>query len=146
MSTDLYNIKVLEKTSVEVKLRVTIVYEDTWDTPNADAKGFFLMVLWDNVWGYGERPNAPLGDAISIDDITSWEFRRDNETQFIAAVERLESHNFPVEDNPAYEADEWDYDQLPYTDYRLTVTDARWIAHVEPGQSWGTTAYEGRGY
>ena len=33
-------------------------------------------------------------------------------------------------------------DRLPRGLYFVRVTDPRWIAHLVPGQSWGTTAYE----
>lgn len=144
MSTDLYALKILEKTDLEVKLRVTVYYPGMDDAP--DSENFFLQAFWDEAdtrFGGG----GPLGDAITVDQICDEDFRLDHAADYIAHVECLAAHNAPSDENPAYDTDDWyqgevtDNDALTWAEFRVTATDARWLAHLIPGQYWTTTAY-----
>jgi hypothetical protein len=140
MSTSLYDINVLEKNELDVKLRVIVTYQDMNDA--GDDEDFFLQILWDEAdtrFGGG----GPLGDAISVDQILDEEFRWEHAGEYIAGVERLREHGVPADENPAYDAEPWDYEQLTWAEFRVTVTDPRWIAHLTPGMSWDTTSYPG---
>lgn len=145
MSTDLYGIRVLAKKGPTVTLKVFLVYYD-WDQI-PDSKDFFLMVLWDKAdtrFGGG----GPLGDAITVSQICSESFRMAQAPAYVANVEKIGSANYPVtnreELSTFYYEDEgrWENeDRLAQVDFLVTVTDPKWIEHLQPGMSWGSTAY-----
>ena len=145
MSTDLYGIRVLAKEASTVTLKVFLVYYD-WDHI-PESKDFFLSVLWDEAdtrFGGG----GPLGDAITVPEICDEKFRLEHAGTYVAQVEKLGSANYPITDKKElatfyYERDgKWENeDKLAQVDFKITVTDPKWIAHLEPGMSWGTTSY-----
>lgn len=145
MSTDLYGIRVLEKTDTQVKLKVFLVYYD-WDyIPSSND--FFLMVLWDEADTRFDGGGA-LGDKVSVDEICDEAYRLKNADKFIKEIKTLESLNYPIEDLSQYatfyyERDgKWqDEDKLAQVDFLITVTDPKWIEHLKVGMSWATTAY-----
>ncbi|MEO7080568.1 MAG: hypothetical protein ABIY71_03535 [Flavobacteriales bacterium] len=145
MSTDLYGIRVLAKERSTVTLKVFLVYYD-WDHI-PDSKDFFLMVLWDEAdtrFGGG----GPLGDAITVPQICDEKFRLAHADTYVERIEKIGSANYPITNKEElatfyYEREgRWENeDKLAQVDFKITVTDPKWIAHVEPGMSWGTTAY-----
>lgn len=152
LSTDLYRVRVLSLDPAErrVRFRVFVVDYDTANRhhhPLPDDPSFFLRIL-------GERTDdrGPLADLVSL-------FRADeawvdeNTWRFVADVARTETRNFPVrdEDWASYadfyqaRAGRWqDEERLVQADYDVRVTDARWLAHLVTGESWGTTSYPTR--
>ena len=145
MSSDLYGIRVLAKEASTVTLKVFLVYYD-WDHI-PESKDFFLSVLWDEAdtrFGGG----GPLGDAITVPEICDEQFRLYHADAYVAKVEQIGSANYPITHKEKlstfyYERDgKWENeDKLAQVDFRITVTDPKWIEHLQPGMSWGTTSY-----
>lgn len=145
MSSDLYGIRVLAKEASTVTLKVFLVYYD-WDHIPA-SKDFFLSVLWDKAdtrFGGG----GPLGDAVTVDQICDDQFRLDHAGTYVASVEQIGSANYPITNKEKlstfyYERDgKWaNENKLAQVDFRITVTDPKWIEHLQPGMSWGSTSY-----
>ncbi len=145
MSTDLYGLRVLAKKEKEVTLQVFLLYYD-WDTIPS-SKDFFLSCFWDEAdtrFGGG----GPLGDAVSVEEICSEEFRLENGDKYIEEVEELSRLNYPIQPGVElatfyYERDgKWqDEDKLAQVMFRVKVTDPKWIQHLEVGMSWATTSY-----
>lgn len=145
MSTDTYGIRVLGKEGATVTLKVFLVYYD-WNTI-PDTEDFFLSVLWDQADTRFDK-GGPLGDTITVKQICSDDFRLEHAQEYIASVEVIGSKNYPIKDKTDLETfyyereGRWkDEDKLAQVDFKITVTDPKWIAHLEPGMSWGTTAY-----
>ena len=145
MSTDTYGIRVLGKEASTVTLKVFLVYYD-WDQIPY-SKDFFLMVLWDQAdtrFGAG----GPLGDAITVPQICSEKFRLEHASEYVESVDTIDCMNYPITNKEElatfyYEREgRWENeDKLAQVDFKITVTDPKWIAHLKPGMSWGTTAY-----
>ncbi|MEO5584314.1 MAG: hypothetical protein ABIQ75_02575 [Flavobacteriales bacterium] len=145
MSTDLYGIRVLAKEGPTVTLKVFLTYYD-WDQIPY-SKDFFLMVLWDEAdtrFGGG----GPLGDAITVPQICDEKFRLEHAGAYVESVDTISCANYPITNKEHlatfyYEREgRWENeDKLAQVDYKITVTDPKWIEHLEPGMSWGTTAY-----
>lgn len=145
MSTDLYGLRVLKKKEKEVTLQVFLLYYD-WDTI-PKSKDFFLSCFWDEAdtrFGGG----GPLGDAISVEEICSDEFRLENADKYIEEVKELSRLNYPIQPGADlatfyYERDgKWqDEDKLAQVTFLVKVTDPKWIEHLEVGMSWPTTSY-----
>ncbi|MDX1958314.1 MAG: hypothetical protein SFU98_07055 [Leptospiraceae bacterium] len=140
MSTDLYGVRIEKIKDTKVQLRIFNVYGDFVGIPA--SKDFFLRVLsgWSvrheksPVWEY-------LGDDVFNDEQVY--FRAD---EFVAEAKVLETKNYPgiLKQTFYYcKNSKWkDEKKLPQILFELTVTDKKWISHLQERDSWGSTAYE----
>ncbi|WP_410656105.1 WD40 repeat domain-containing protein [Amycolatopsis sp. lyj-112] len=151
MSTDLFGVRVLgvDLARREVELRVFVVYYDfasrTYLSPPERDPGFFLGLLWRS-----GRRDAPIGMAITVDQILERPWVAENARWFVDHVERTAVENDPPPDEiwarpkdfPHAHAGCWaDEDLLVQADYVVRVTDPAWIRHLEPGMDWGDAYY-----
>lgn len=63
------------------------------------------------------------------------------QSQIIAAVALLETANYPADSYPPGEVDWGDAATLPRAVLEITVTEPRWIAHLQAGMMWDSAAY-----
>lgn len=144
--TDLYGIRVLKKAKTTVTFRVFIVYPDSEFIP--DTPEFFFQVLLDRAERFYSWKGGPLGDTLRLYDWSNEEWLLDECEKYIEKVEYIAERNFPFDPSDFYtfyyERDgKWqDEDKLPQMDCAVTVSDPRWIEHLEEGMSWGSTAYQ----
>lgn len=155
MSTDLYGIRVKniqeERNTFEIKVFV-VYYDTTYKShqPLPKDHSFFLRILWDEGdtrFGGG----GSIGHEISVDDICDENWVDRNTFRFIKKVEQISTANFPLNDYETYadfyyERDgAWLHeDQLVQATYKVEVTNSKYLDHLSPGMSWGTTSYETR--
>ncbi|MFO0556627.1 MAG: pentapeptide repeat-containing protein [Polyangiales bacterium] len=158
MSTDLYGVRVLalDPSQRRVRLRVFVAYEtrpDAFDhTPLPWDRTFFVRVLSDvNIppWKYRRR-RAPIDAAIPEDRRFDEAWIDANAWRYIERFERAATRNEPLTDPPDegitlvhYErAGCWEQEpRMMQADFDVWVTKPAYIAHLELGMSWATTAY-----
>lgn len=137
-------------------MRVFVVYEtrpDAFDhTPLPFDRTFFLRVLADvgvPEWKYRRR-RAPIDAAIPEDRRFDEAWVDANVWRYIESFERVATRNEPLADPPEegitvchYErAGCWEQEsRLMQADFDVRVTRPEYLAHLERGMSWGTTAY-----
>ncbi|MEU9113856.1 WD40 repeat domain-containing protein [Streptomyces sp. NPDC048483] len=150
MSTDLYGVRVLDVAPDrrEVTFTVFVVYYDTESKtfpPLPDEPGFFLHLLWERA-----RWDGPLGELITVDQIGDEDWVNTHTRWFINHVERTSCDNYPPTDDHFARLHDFHYerswgwqdeDLLVQAEYTVRVTDPRWTQQLNPGDSWGTTAY-----
>jgi hypothetical protein len=151
--TDLYGLRVLalEPDKRRVRLRVFELYDEGGDfdcaLPDEDAS-FFLRVLWD-VADIRSGGGGPLGELVSVDEILDEEWVDNHTWRFIAGFERLADYNVPFTDDERARQPEIEFWGLWFTneewlvqsDFDVSVTDTRWLAHLSLGQQWTTASY-----
>jgi len=107
---------------------------------------FALQLLWDPTYPPGKIKTA-LGSEISVQDIGDVDYVYENVERFIESVEYLELYNFlrminfdqmSEEECNSYWKNE---DELPQALICIKVTDSKWIAHLQVGMEWNTSAY-----
>lgn len=154
MSTDLYGVRVLALAPQQqrVRFRVFVVSYDVDHQerhPLPDDPSFFFRVLWE-AGGSWQRRYGPLHDLVTQEQSLDEGWVDAHTRHFVADAVRVASRNHPPSaDDYQHLADfshehdgRWeDEDQLVQADYDVHVTDARWLAPLRVGQSWGTTAY-----
>lgn len=156
MSTDLYGVRVLaiDPANRRVKLRVFVVYETrpgAFDhTALPGDRSFFLRVLsgvpaWKYRW-----MRAPIDAHIPPEQRYDEAWVNANAWRYIERFERVRTQNEPLLDPPDegitvchYERDgTWEQEpRLMQADFDVYVTRPEYLAHLELGMSWGTTAY-----
>lgn len=156
MSTDLYGIRVLalDRANRRVRLRVFVVYEtrpDAFDhTPLPSDLSFFLRALggvpqWKYRW-----LRAPIDAAIPEGKRYDEPWVDANAWRYIERFERVSTRNEPLLDPPDegvtmfhYEREGcWEQEsRMMQADFDVWVTRPAFLAHLELGMSWGTTAY-----
>ncbi|RKT88445.1 WD domain-containing protein, G-beta repeat-containing protein [Saccharopolyspora antimicrobica] len=129
-----------------VTLRVFVIDYDAerrWHAELPDDTGFFLSLLWEGADGGG-----PLGGAVAWQEFADDGWLALNARWFVHEVERLAVRNHPLSD------EDWEHisscqeqtgeldgsgpdeDRLVQADYKVRVTDPRWLEHLAPGLSW----------
>ncbi len=140
MSTDLYGVRVLERSGRTLILDVFCVYGDITFLPDPNNPHFFVQLLWDRA------PGPSAAAAAWPERLTDTPWLLENAAQFIERVELLEIANYPgeLEATFYYHQDGgWeDEERLPRGRYRMEASEVRWIDHLAAGQSWGTTCYQ----
>lgn len=105
---------------------------------------FALQVLWD---GAENRDAAHLTQTISLKQRCDSQFVVSHCEEFIESVEYLERRNYPrsidFESMSSNEFQEYWKNEygLPQSVLQIIVTDSRWIAHMNIGMTWETSAY-----
>lgn len=154
MSTDLYGVRVLsvDPGELRVDFRVFVVYYDTayrHHMPPPDAPGFFFFLLWEapRLAPLKEGPQDGMPD---IDSMLDFGWTERNAHRYVSRVERTADRNHPPTEEQwerlhdfYYERDGgWkDEDLLVSFDYRVHVTDRRWLEPLRAGDAWGTTMF-----
>ena len=123
---------------MHVELLIRVAHPDSG--PFVTAKEFVLRALHEPAWGYDDsfayRAEGPLGDAVDSDQVLDEDWCRAHVDQYIARVDIIETRNLPLAED-AFERT----DTRPSAHYAVQVTEARWLAHLETGQSWHSAAY-----
>src|SRR5690606_951896 len=154
MSTDLYGVRVLsvDPGELRVDFRVFVVYYDTayrHHMPPPDDPGFFFFLLWEapRLAPLKEGPQDGMPD---IDSMLDFGWTERNAHRYVSRVERTADRNHPPTEEQwerlhdfYYERDGgWkDEDLLVSFDYRVHVTDRRWLEPLRAGDAWGTTMF-----
>lgn len=133
MAGELYDVLVKELKGTRVTLELTTRHPDAGKF-YAD-KVFALRLLYDTARDLNDEfeyePNSALGRAFTFDQSLSEEWTRANAGQFVSSVV-LEPRDLPEEPAVGTKAT-----------YAIEVTDAKWLEHLTPGQTWQSTAYPG---
>lgn len=149
MGSDLYSITVVARGEDSVDLKVDIVNTDVVDIPLSPS--FAAMVIEDE-WAPGAAAYKAWWRAWA--DRDPWA----DPSKLYRRIELLELHHLPRAQSrppPGMTMDEWDAldsirddggrSLLGSGTLRVTVDDPGYLGHLEPGTSWGSTAYDERG-
>ncbi len=127
MGSDLYKVKVLEKSDRTVKLRVEVVHPDSNYLP--DGLVFALMVLHEGARGR----DSDLEKEVSFDDTMDRGWLELYTKGFIeSATTNIESGS-----SDGQEPKDWIKGTLT-----VTVTDPAWISHLHPGAEFDSRAWD----
>ncbi|MGE0786423.1 MAG: hypothetical protein AB7S26_12205 [Sandaracinaceae bacterium] len=142
MSTGQYGVRVNKKNGLFVDLTVMSISEDSPVPPGADELGFFARVLCDDL-----RRRSPLATRMEEDGGDPWDgaWLRSHVEDYIGSVELLRAKNLDAEPRSsslsrrkrafAHEAD------LAQAEFRLTVMDESFVAHLREGDVWESVAF-----
>jgi hypothetical protein len=137
MGSDLYDVRALSRTANTLVLEVQVVHPDAMQIP-AD-RSFALMML---------RDTAEKGDALyrevafehTLDEVWVEQYA----AGFISDVQVTDVTGEPPKE--ALEGSHHDYWDHPDGWMRgrlhVTVTDPAWIAHIRPGATWPSRAFQ----
>lgn len=130
MSTPLYSIYVDKRDGLDLTISVSSYHPDQ-SLPNPANPTFFWLILFDNVGG------SPLKESVG-----ELHFQEDwiamQPSAYIAGVTLLEIGDYPPQSEEEVSQEESVY---PWAVYRVTVLHPDWIAHLNRGDLWETTAY-----
>lgn len=124
------------------KLRLYIIHPDQ-EYFYADTV-FALRVLWERADEIGE---APLTQEMTYEQVFDDDWAWANSERYVAEVDYLESRNYPRSVNftemteAEFEAYWQDDESLPQALLIISVTEPRWLQHVQIGDRWEATAY-----
>jgi hypothetical protein len=135
-------VEALELEGRNIVLKITIIHadEDSFRLePNC-----VLQMLWD-AGGSWEPSKIPLHAEVSLDHILDPTWLLANTSRFIVSVE-------PIADDK--QSSLLRHDALgassssgqPSSAAKVVVTEARWLAHIKPSQSWDSAPFDARGY
>ncbi len=140
--SELFRVKVLRVAQKSVTLQLVIIHPD--QQRFYTTRSFALQLLWEPTHlSYefeGERvyhhaPSA-LGQTLTVEHLMDAEFVIAHQAHFIASVALLETANYPPESL------DWDDEEsLPRAVLEITVTEPRWLAHLQAGMAWESAAY-----
>lgn len=154
MSTDLYDVRVLDVAPDELRarLRVFVVYYDTHDRSHApipDDPSFFFQILWEAARNQPITSLHPLR-MVGTDEIRDPEWVAAHSHRYVRRIQQVALRNHPVADDGWARLHDFyherngkwrDEDLLVQADYDVKVTDPRWLESLSPGDSWATTSY-----
>ncbi|MFW5418495.1 PD40 domain-containing protein [Nocardiopsis sp. CNT-189] len=156
MSTDMYGVRVLSADPDELRIdfRVFVVYYDTevrHHMPPPDDPGFFFFLLWEAAKGFSSSGRGgPLAELLDNGAMLDFGRVEQDAHRYVSRVERTADRNHPPTEEQwerlhdfYYERDGgWkDEDLLVSFDYRVHVTDRRWLEPLRAGDAWGTTMF-----
>ena len=145
--SELFRVEVLRVAENTVTLQLVIIHPD--QQRFYTTRSFALQLLWEPTHlsyqqagktVYQHDPSA-LGQALTVENIQDRDFVLAQQAEFIAAVALLETINYPADNYPSSEVDWDDVATLPRAVLEITVTEPRWIAHLQAGMTWDSAAY-----
>ncbi len=137
-----HRVQALQLQGTEVMLQITIVHvdEDSFCLePNC-----VLQMLW-QAGGPWNPSEVPLHAEMSVGQLLDPAWLLANTARFIASVKPVGGDRQPASSGEAA-ADASRGSGQPSAAAKVVVTDPRWLAHIEPGQSWDSAPYDARGY
>ncbi|WP_327129670.1 hypothetical protein [Streptomyces sp. NBC_01727] len=155
----------LDTAEQRVRFRIFLVrYDRPWGREGLlpDDASFFFRVLWDAADGVAKRRHGPLHGLVSIEECIDPVWAGTNSHRFVRAVEQVATRSAPIDDADAdrladFYADHfdsleahyhewgsrWEHEgRLVQADYDVWVTDPRWLAPLQHGQGFRTSAYQ----
>lgn len=155
MSTDLYGVRILEvlPAAKTVKFQLIVTYYEPARRSHmpllSDITGIFRVVADSSNSGYRK---SPIADELTVEQYCSEKWVNENAYKFIVSFTIQEKLNTPLRSYKGisefyYCRDgRWqDEEKLAQGIYAVTMTDAKYLAHLKKGQVWGTTAYDTHG-
>jgi hypothetical protein len=169
MSTTLWHVEVFKIAGDTVRLAVRVNNADSG--PFETNNRFVLRILFDQATesrNYKIVPVGPLGEVIDEDKIFDDEWLDEHASEFIKSVEVSNVVNGDVSrassqakieaaliaDGKKKDEAGWkelvgermkafwaEPKNLPSAVYTIHVTDEKWLAHLKPGQKWGSAAF-----
>ncbi len=144
MASSLFKVQVINIQETICDLRLFIIHPDQ---SRFYATGpFAIQLIWDAMTS-SDRVVFPIGQRITLDDVSNPDFMYENEDTYISMVEFLEFKNYPrtinLDDLSEKEFQEYwlNEELLSQAIIRITVTDPRWIEHLEIGIEWESSAF-----
>ncbi len=160
---DLYAIRVVKKEREKITLKVYVTYDDGEDRlPQAELK-FFLGVLTEQLPPMNRRPEQlpPLAQEVlkakrskseSIHDTLDHFLDMQDDARpnrYISEIQTIEEHVVEREGDGfttwSFDEDEGQFgvaeSEITWVLFELTMTDEKWIAHLQEGKLFGTASY-----
>jgi len=143
MSTSLISIEISGKKGKEVLLKIKIINPAEYYF--YAKKNFALQILWEPVQIF-DKPDCAMAKSISVDQITDETWVLENENKYIADIIIMSTKNYPsdpeLESLNRKQFDEFrEKNGIPEAEFRIAVTEDKWIEHIQPGMKWESTSY-----
>ncbi len=143
--SSLFDIEVLSKTDNTVELKLYIIHpHQYWFY---ESKSFALQLIWD-LTKVIKQISCPLSKEISAEKILDIKWVINNQDKFIKSVMISETLNYPIDLDYSILSEE-EYDKhwedkksLAQAIYLITVTNPKWIKHIQNGMEYETAAYD----
>ena len=171
--SSLWNVKVLEKKDTIIKLQVKEIHADAGPFPIDPVCA--MQLVTNSAYAFNEKyeriPCSPLGEEFRFDKsylpsdlsgvyckyikdikISSAKNLRNEDAIFSNILEELEKRGisdtdkeWDVEYETAYQEYFQNENHIPIAEYKIVVTDSKWIAHLSSGDSFSSAAFSETG-
>ncbi len=151
--SDLFSVTVIEKGDEWVDLKLIIIHPDQNTFP--ENRSFGLMLIWEPTFISYEYQGKTVftHDAFALsqlspDQILDADYVEKAQDEIVKSVSVLETGCFPESQMGANISSEElcvslaDGEGSPCALIRITVTDSKWIGHLQKGMTWGSTAHQ----
>lgn len=137
--SELYHVQCVKKENNEVILKVYIVHAD--ESEFYAKKNFALQLIWQPANPY-LGVDFPIGKEISFEQFMDVEWINKHCKEFIRSVEITAIKNYPVPDGLSFKNAMERLNELPMAEFKIIVTDMKWLDQIESGQVWKSAAYD----
>jgi hypothetical protein len=144
VATDLFHVKVKEVRETQLILRIRII---TGEQPNFfSGRSFALMIIYDAILKRGIQ-DAPLAQFVSQDEIVNLSWLHQHVEEYIDDAVLIDIRNLPVKADltqlsPRERRNFFASKHAPSAIFEVIATKADWIAHLQIGMEWTTSAYD----
>lgn len=136
---ELHYIECTEKSTLTVTLKVYIVHPD--ESEFYQKKNYALQLIW-----FPANPLLnviyPLGTVIPIDLFFDTNWMNQHCSDFIESAKIIETKNYQVPQNLDFSNALSRLHELPMAILLITVTNPKWISHIQKGDNWRSAAYD----
>jgi hypothetical protein len=144
MATFLFHIKVIEMVGTDVVIEIRIITAEQTDFYS--GRGFALMLLYDPIRQQPIR-DTPLAHEVSCENVLDVDWLQDHVHEYIDDAVITDIRNYPIAiDLERISARQRDTffrsNNSPVALFEITATRPEWIAHLQAGMEWDSTAYD----
>ncbi len=136
---ELYHVDAIEKDDCTLVVRVHLVHED--EREFYQSKNWALQIIWppanpllDLDW--------PLGREVPFEAFIDSAALLRHADRLIERVTLLSTRRYPVKAGFSFKDAFERLGEMPMAELAIVATDARWLEHITPPQSWKSGAYD----
>jgi hypothetical protein len=135
MSAANVHVRALDKSGERLTLRLMLIKPDVPDFCTTGA--CVVQMLWDKADAPPRRP-APILDAVSQAQRLDPAWLRRHQFDFVESVTLGKTDNYPAPVAPGGQP----VPSLPQAVLEVTLTDSKWMAHVNKGSEWTSAPFD----
>ncbi|MCA9707593.1 MAG: hypothetical protein KDK70_17200 [Myxococcales bacterium] len=138
--SDLLSITAVDVDKSVLILKIVIVHGDV--DKMLETKNYILQILWDAGGHTARGPRSPLRTSLSAREALNPFVMTACEDEYIESVETIETNCVRID---GYDATLWTDEGVTDSSYatmKITLTDAKWAAHIARGDRWASAAYD----
>lgn len=144
---DNFYVRVVAKDDVRVELDVFRITRERGHGDFDFAKSFALQLIWifPNLLA---MESHPLADEVPFESLIEFDELESFSEAIIDEVKELSSRNYPLDENALAELSDDDFTAFwndpanaPFVRFAITVSDAKWVAHLSAGLDYESPAF-----